>query len=48
MALDKITILVAESEAMDVINMSLTPEHSQVPSNKGKTKEDAMEAGEKP
>ena len=48
MTLDEMTILVAESEAMDVINASLKPEHSKVPSSKGKPKEDAMPAVEKP
>ena len=48
MTLDEMTILVAESEAMDVINASLKPEHSKVPPSKAKPKEDAMPAVEKP
>ena len=48
MTLDEMTTLVAEAEAMDIINNSLKPEHTKVPQGKGKTKEDAMPALEKP
>ena len=48
MTLDDMTILVAESEAMDVINASLKPVHPKIPPNKGKSKEDAMPAIDKP
>ena len=34
MMLDEMTILVAESEAIDVINASLKPEHAKVPPTK--------------
>ena len=40
--------MAAESEAMDVINASLKPEHPKFPPNKVKSKEDAMPAIDKP
>ena len=48
MTLDEMPTLVAEAEAMDIINNSLKPEQTKVPQGKGKTKEDAMQALEKP
>ena len=48
MTLDEMTTLVAESEAMDVINASLNPEQPKVPSSKGNSMEEAMPGVEKP
>ena len=48
MTLDEMTTLVAESEAMDIINASLKPEQPKVPPSKGKPKEEAMPAVKKP
>ena len=45
MTLDEMTMLVAEAEAMDIINNSLKSEQPKVPHVKGpKAKEDAMQA----
>ena len=49
MTLEAMTTLVAESEAMEIINASLKPEQPNFPTGKGtKQKEDAMPAVEKP
>ena len=45
MTLDEMTMLVAEAEAMDIINNSLMSEQPKVPHVKGsKAREDAMQA----
>ena len=47
MTLEAMTTLVAESEAMDIINPSLKPDQHKLPPSKGKTKEEAMTTVEK-
>ena len=48
MTLEAMTTLVAESEAMDIINASLKPDQHKLPPSKGKPKEEAMTTVETP